>query len=184
MSWERLPTINSSRLTLRWLSADDVDALFRIFSNTEVMRYWSTPPLADRKAASDLLTEIHEGYQNRTILKWGIARRRDNTVIGTATLFHLELSNRRAEVGYCLDRAEWGNGYMNEALNALLAYAFETLDLHRIEADVDPRNSNSIRTLERLGFQREGYLRERWHVNGEIQDALFFGLLRREWKKA
>ncbi|MGH9882532.1 MAG: GNAT family N-acetyltransferase [Pyrinomonadaceae bacterium] len=184
MIWERLPTINSSRLTLRWLFADDVDALYRIFSNAEVMRYWSTPPLADRNAASDLLAEIHDCFKNGTVLKWGIARRMDNAVIGTATLFHLELSNRRAELGYCLDRAEWGKGYMNEALNALLAYAFETLDLHRIEADVDPRNSNSIRTLERLGFQREGFLRERWHVNGEIQDALFFGLLRREWKKA
>ena len=51
-----------------------------------------------------------------------------------------------------------------------------------IEADVDPRNSASIRTVERLGFEREGYLRERWQVNGEIQDALFFGLLRPDWE--
>ena len=50
------------------------------------------------------------------------------------------------------------------------------------EADVDPRNAASIRTLERLGFQREGYLRERWQVNGEIQDALFYALLRPDWE--
>ena len=54
--------------------------------------------------------------------------------------------------------------------------------LRRLEADVDPRNAASIRTLERLGFQREGFLRERWHVNGEIQDAIFYGLLRRDWR--
>ena len=71
---------------------------------------------------------------------------------------------------------------MNEALHALLDYAFEELALHRIEADVDPRNTPSIRTVERLGFQREGYLRERWKVNGEIQDTVFFGLLRPEWE--
>ena len=58
----------------------------------------------------------------------------------------------------------------------MLNYAFETLEFHRIEADVDPRNAASIRTLERLGFQREGYLRERWQVNGEIQDSLLYGL--------
>lgn len=73
---------------------------------------------------------------------------------------------------------------MHEALQALFNYAFGVLDKHRIEADVDPRNTASIRTLERLGFQREGYLRERWHVNGEIQDALFYGLLRPNWQTA
>ena len=64
----------------------------------------------------------------------------------------------------------------------LLAYTFQELALHRIEADVDPANGASIRVLERLGFQREGYLRERWHVGGKVYDALFFGLLRREWE--
>ncbi len=72
---------------------------------------------------------------------------------------------------------------MQEALQALLSYAFETLDLRRLEADVDPRNQASIQTLERLGFQKEGFLRERWEVGGEIQDALFYGLLRPEWKR-
>ena len=73
---------------------------------------------------------------------------------------------------------------MQEALKALLAYAFDELAMRRIEADVDPRNMASIRTVERLGFQREGYLRERWQVNGEIQDTLFYGLLRPDWERA
>ena len=72
---------------------------------------------------------------------------------------------------------------MQETLKAVLTFAFEVLEFHRIEADVDPRNVASIRTLERLGFQREGYLRERWQVNGEIQDALFYGLLRPDWEE-
>ena len=71
---------------------------------------------------------------------------------------------------------------MQETLKAVLNYAFDVLNLHRIEADVDPRNDASVRTLERLGFQREGYLRERWQVNGEIQDAFFYGLLRPDWE--
>ncbi len=182
MDWKNLPTINATRVSLRWISEEDVDALYRIFSNTEVMRYWSTPPLADRNAAVKLLQEIHDGFRRRTSLKWGITRRADDALIGTATLFNLNLDSHRAEIGYCLDRAQWGNGYMNEALQALLAYAFEELGLHRIEADVDPRNSASLLTVERLGFQREGYLRERWQVNGEIQDTVFYGLLRPDWE--
>ena len=180
MDWKSLPTINATRVTLRWISEADVDALYRIFSDPQVMRYWSTPPLADRNAAVLLLNEIHENFRSQTALKWGIALRSDDTLIGTATLFNFE--NHRAEIGYGLARSHWGNGYMHEALQALIVYAFQELGLHRIEADVDPRNSASIRTVERLGFEREGYLRERWQVNGEIQDALFFGLLRTDWE--
>ena len=183
MDWERLASINASRVTLRWITENDVDALYALFSNAEVMRYWSTPPLADRNAASKLLAEIHDGFRRHTLLKWGIARCTDDALIGTTTLIHLDFDNRRAELGYALARDHWGKGYMHEALQAVIGYAFEVLDLRRLEADVDPRNAASIRTLERLGFQREGYLRERWEVNGEVQDAYFYGLLRPEWKK-
>lgn len=181
MHWERLPTIDADRVTLRWISAADTDAFFAIYSNPEVMRYWSTPPLADREVAANLISKIHEDWQRRLILKWGIARHTDNLLIGSITLFNLDFSNRRAEIGYALGREHWGQGYMIEALMAVLEFAFETLALNRIEADVDPRNVASIKTVERLGFQREGYLRERWQVAGEIQDALYYGLLRSDW---
>jgi ribosomal-protein-alanine N-acetyltransferase len=182
MDWERLPTINTARLSLRWISAKDVDDFYGIYSNPEVMRYWSTPPLPDRSAASKLISEIHEGFERRELLKWGIALRSEDTLIGSVTLFHLDFTHRRAEIGYALGRPYWGKGYMQETLRAVISYAFEVLNLHRIEADVDPRNAASIRTVERLGFQREGYLRERWQVNGEIQDALFYGLIRPDWE--
>jgi [ribosomal protein S5]-alanine N-acetyltransferase len=181
MHWERLPTIDASRVSLRWISASDTDAFYAIYSNLEVMRYWSTPPLANREAAVNLINKIQEDWKRRAILKWGIALRTDDQLIGSLTLFNLDFTHRRAEIGYALGRDHWGQGYMNEALMAVLKYAFEVLDLHRIEADVDPRNAASIKTLERLGFQREGYLRERWQISGEIQDAFFYGLLRPEW---
>ena len=178
---DRLPTLLAPRVALRWLDEGDVDALFDVFSHPEVMRYWSFPPLEDREAAQGLLEDIHGKFRRRTYFQWGVARREDDLVMGTCTLFHLDLDNRRAEIGYALGREHWGKGYMGEALGALLGFAFGELGLHRLEADVDPRNAASIKSLERLGFRQEGYLRERWIVNGEIQDALFFGLLRREW---
>jgi RimJ/RimL family protein N-acetyltransferase len=178
-----LPIITTPRVVLRWISEDDVDALYEIFSDPQVMRYWSTVPLSDSAAAAELQREIAESNESDKMFKWGIALRDSNTLIGTTTLFNLNLDNGRAEIGYAMARAYWGKGYMNEALKALVSHAFEVMALRRLEADVDPRNAASIRTLERLGFQREGFLRERWHVNGEIQDALFYGLLRREWLK-
>jgi RimJ/RimL family protein N-acetyltransferase len=177
-----LPRINAKRVCLRGLVESDIDSLFEIFSDEQVMRYWSGPPLTDRQAAKALFEEIELANSLGSMKKWGIATLENDTVIGTATLFHLELSNGRAEIGYAQNRKMWGQGLMNEALQALLDYAFNQLKLRRLEADVDPRNLASIRTLERLGFQREGFLRERWHVNGEIQDAYFYGLLHREWR--
>jgi len=183
MNSTTLPIITTPRLVLRWISEDDVDSLYEIFSDPQVMRYWSTVPLVNREAAAELQREIVAGIESEKMFKWGLAIRDSNTVIGTTTLFNLNLDNGRAELGYAMARAWWGKGYMNEALKALVAHAFEVMGLRRLEADVDPRNAASIRTLERLGFQREGFLRERWHVNGEIQDAIFYGLLHHEWLK-
>jgi ribosomal-protein-alanine N-acetyltransferase len=184
MDWQLLPPIKTPRLSLRWISADDVEAFYAIYSDPEVMRYWSTPPLPDLAAAGRLIDDIHEKFKRRELLKWGIALGTDDTLIGSVTLFHPDFTHRRVELGYALGRAHWGKGYMQETLKAVLTYAFEVLNFHRIEADVDPRNTASVRTLERLGFQREGYLRERWQVNGEIQDAFFYGLLRPDWDAA
>ena len=139
--------------------------------------------MRDISAAAKLQEDIVQRFTERSLFQWGIADRATDAIVGTLTLAALSAEHRRAEVGFALAQAMWGRGYLTEALAGLLTFAFDTLELHRIEADVDPRNAASIRTLERLGFQREGFLRERWHVNGEIQDALFYGLLRREWLK-
>ncbi|HEU4769685.1 MAG TPA: GNAT family N-acetyltransferase [Pyrinomonadaceae bacterium] len=184
MDSNTLPVITTPRLVLRWISEDDVDSLFEVFSDPQVMRYWAFGPLTERSAAAAMQRETADAILKGTYWKWGVALRDTNKLIGTATLFNLNLDNGRAEIGYALGRPYWGNGYMNEALNAVLLHAFDVVKLRRLEADVDPRNAHSIRTLERLGFQREGFLRERWHVEGEIQDAFFYGLLEREWKRA
>lgn len=178
-----LPTIAAERVSLRWLRDDDVPALYEIFSDPAVMRYWSSAPMTSHDDAEGLLDEIRECFKARSLFQWGVALNESDRVVGTCTLSHLDAANSRAEIGYALHRAYWGKGYINEALVALLDFAFESLSLRRIEADVDPRNAPSIRALERLGFQREGLMRERWFVNGEVQDALFYGLLRREWKQ-
>jgi RimJ/RimL family protein N-acetyltransferase len=181
---EELPTLAASRVVLRPLRSDDVPALYEIFSDREALRYWSWTPFTELAAAEELFLEIQEGFRQRTLFQWGVARRSDDAVIGTCTLFRLELEHRRAELGFILARSQWGSGLMSEALNALIAFAFDPLQLHRLEADVDPRNARSLRCLKRLGFQREGLLRQRWQVGGEVQDAVFLGLLAPEWRAA
>jgi RimJ/RimL family protein N-acetyltransferase len=175
--------LSSPRLTLRWLTSTDAPALFAIFSNPEVMRYWSTPPQRDLSEAIQMVQRVQADYESSSALRVGIERNADGRLVGVCSLFRFDDSQHRAEIGYALGRAFWGAGYMHEALQSFIDYAFYTLHLGRLEADIDPRNRASAKTLERLGFQREGYLRERWLVNGELSDSALYGLLRREWRK-
>lgn len=177
-----LPEIGAARVRLRGLAEADVDALFAIFSDEEMMRYWSTPPMRERAQAAELLAQVRRQFADRSGFQWGIERRDDGELLGTCTLFNFHRANLRAEVGYCLRSAHWGKGYMNEALTSLIDYAFGVLGLRRLEADVDPNNAASLRILDRMGFRREGLLRERWNVGGEIQDSVFLGLLARDWR--
>jgi RimJ/RimL family protein N-acetyltransferase len=179
---EHLPTLEAGRVRLRWLTEGDIPALFGIFGDPEVTRYWGSPTLPDQDAAAKLLAEIHQYFHARTLFQWGIEVI-DGPLVGTCTLAHIDPVNRRAELGFALGRAYWKQGYMAEALPVVLTFAFETLGLHRLHADADPHNAPSIRVLERLGFQREGLLREHYLVQGSPQDGLLFGLLRSEWAR-
>lgn len=172
-----LPT---HRLLIRRLTVDDTQAIFDILSNREVTRYWSTSPLTAFVQAEQKMAEILDHYRKGDLFNFGIVRKLDGQFIGTCTLHHIYEQNRRAEIGYALGRPFWGYGYMHEALLALVDHAFGALQLHRLEADIDPRNLASARSLERLGFKREGLLRERWIVDGEVSDSALYGLLASE----
>lgn len=175
-------TLSTPRLTLRFLNEADIKAAYEIFSHVEVMRYWSYPAWTDPSQAREWLIHIQEDYRTGDALQLAIERNAGHILIGTCTLFQFHVASRRAEMGYALGRPYWGSGYMQEALQALLRYAFQTLDLNRLEADIDPRNLASASVLERLGFVKEGLLRERWIVNEEISDTALYGLLRKEWR--
>lgn len=178
----RLPTIETERTRLRWLVADDVPSLFAIFGDPEVSRYRLRPPFGSRADAEEMLRRVHELFAERTLFQWGIALRESDEVVGTATLLSISSEHARAELGFALRRDLWRRGLVGEAVSALIGFAFRTLGLGRLEADVDPRNQASIRVLERLGFRREGFLRQRYRVGGEWQDAAVYGLLRSEWE--
>lgn len=183
--------ITTPRLTLRPLTEGDADDLFTIFSDPRVMRYWSTSAWTDRDQALRMVASDRESFAGRQDLRLGLVRRDSNRVVGTASLFKIDASHRRAEIGYALAFDQQGAGLMSEALNALVDLAFDhspgapfdDLLLHRLEADIDPRNTASASSLTRLGFQLEGTLRERWQVAGEISDSGLYGLLRPDWQR-
>ena len=180
-TFEILPTLSAKRICLRALIAKDAADLFKIFSDVEVMRFWSSPPWQSVDEAIELIERVTRGAADNQFYQWGVARNESNSVIGTCTLFQVDRRNRRAELGFILRRDAWGQGLMSEALRTLLQFGFDTMHLHRLEADVDPRNDNCLKLLERIGFVREGRLRERWLVNGEVNDSVMLGLLASEY---
>lgn len=180
---EAFPVLTTERLVLREVADHDVDAVFEMESDPVAMRYWSKPPMREVAEAVASVQRAKTYFPSRSALRWSIARPADDWMIGHASLFEFNEQSGRADIGYGLAQRHWGQGYMHEALSAIVSYAFGPLGLRRLEADADPRNAPSCRALERLGFTREGFLRERWQVGEEISDTAFFGLLAREWEE-
>ena len=173
--------LQTPRLLLRPLRLDDADALLAIFNDPLVMRYWSTPPWTSSEQALVLINRDLDGMARGEHIRLGLQRLDSQALIGHCTLFAWSRQSRRAEMGYGMARACWGQGYMDEALRALLQWGFASLDLNRAEADIDPRNTASERSLLRLGFVKEGHLRQRWIVGDEVSDTGLYGLLRSDW---
>jgi ribosomal-protein-alanine N-acetyltransferase len=174
-------TRRTSRLLLRPMRPGDAAALLEIHGDAQVARYlsrprWTSIDEAHVRIAQDI-AEIESGGS----LRLGIERTDDGGLIGECTLFSFHEASRRAEIGYSMATKAWGRGYMHEALSALLDLGFGALSLNRVEADIDPRNNASARSLERLGFMKEGHLRERWIVAGEVSDSWLYGLLASDW---
>jgi len=147
------PTLHTARLRLRPVTSADADALFALHSSAYVLRYWDAPPWSERARAERFITACQKMAEEGS----------------------------GARLGYCLSDAAWGHGYATEAARALLQWAFDTLDLNRVQAETDTRNAASARVLEKLGFVREGTLREDCVVNGEVSDSWVYGLIRRQW---
>lgn len=173
--------LQSARLELRPVQPPEAAGLYAVFSDPEVMRYWSTPPWTSLAQAEQRIQADLDGMAAGEHMRLGLFRRTDATLLGVCSMFAFVPSCRRAEVGYALARPAWGQGYAQEAMGAFIDHGFGALGLNRLEADIDPRNAASARLLERLGFRREGLLRERWIVGDEVSDSALYGLLQREW---
>ena len=174
-----LPT---SRLLLRPLRPADAPFVLALFSDAGFMKFGTTAPFVSIDEADALVERDRQAMVAGERIRLGIERIADGALIGICTLFDLDTQSRKAEIGYGLLTPARGQGYMHEALLALLAYGFSELGLNRVQAEIDPHNIDSARSLQRLGFVKEGQLRESCIVNGVLSDSALFGLLRREWK--
>lgn len=174
------PQLETERLLLRELKSTDAEAVYRYLSDPEVTRYLATPPHRSLKQTQDLLNFLVSLFEKGEGFRWGITLKAGDAagvVIGTCGYHAWAKDHFRAEIGYELARAYWGQGIMAEATEALLTFGFEQMALHRVEAMVLEGNRASARFLEKLGFQQEAVLRDYEFVQGRFRDVLLFALL-------
>jgi len=148
------PTLHTGRLLLRPFDDTDADDLFALHTDALVMRYWDGPVWTERRRAERFIATCREMAVGGTGARLAVDRVSDGSFIGWCTLQRRNPEYRSASLGYCFDDAAWGHGYAAEAARILLEWAFDTLDLNRVRAEVDTRNNASARVLEKLGFVR------------------------------
>jgi len=172
--------LRTKDLCLRPSNSTDAEGMLTMLSDPESMKYWSDQPISDINEAIEVLNKDLESDAQGNSMCWAVTLKGQDKMIGKCILFQFSQANHRAEIGYILNRKYWRRGYMQQALEAVIDFAFNTLDLHRIEADIDTQNTASLGLLEKLGFKREGLFRERWFVYGEWQDSVMLGLLKQK----
>lgn len=179
---EAFPELETKRLVLREMQPDDAEALFRVLSDAEVMRYYDGLPFTTMEQSYQSIARHHRRFEQEEGIRWGITLKGENIVIGNCG-FAWDMQHRSATLVYVLSRSYWRLGIMTEALQAVLEFGFDTMHMHRIEANVVVNNIASVRSLQKFAFQEEGVLRERFFVNEHFYDEKIFSLLEDEFRQ-
>ncbi|MCE7983234.1 MAG: N-acetyltransferase [Caldilinea sp. CFX5] len=175
------PVLQTERLILREVQpADAADVL--VFRGDAYVQRFNSAPLQTIEEATLFIADARNLYDAQGGIGWGITLRGEDRVLGGVSLHSWSQYHRRAEVGYDLARARWGQGIGSEAVRAVLHFGFTQLNLNRIEAATIADNHESVNLLKKLGFTLEGIRRSySWEDDGTFHDSAMFGLLRDEF---
>lgn len=183
LSFQPFPTLATPRLILRRPGLEDAADLFLLRSDPEVMRYIPRPIAQSEGEVVALIEMINDFTQKGERINWAMEWRETGEIIGLLGYVNIKPEHKRAEVGYSLARAWHRRGIMREALQEVLRYGFEGMNMHSIEAVLDAENVASARLLERAGFRQEAHFREDFLWEGVFRNSLHYGLLRAEWEE-
>ncbi|WP_349410050.1 GNAT family protein [Pseudalkalibacillus sp. SCS-8] len=175
-----LPTIETSRLTLRQVTLEDTNDLYAYLSDEEVVKHMGLEPYETPEDVMDEINWYSKILREGSGMRWGITLKGSDKVIGSCGFLNRAPMHFRAEVGFELSKDFWGKGIAGEALEAVVRHGFDHLELERIEALIEPENVASQKLVERQGFLREGLLRHYEYTSGKFDDLYMYSVLRED----
>lgn len=172
------PVLETERLILRNLNADDKHEMYDIRSNAVTMQYIPRP-LAKTVSDAAAVIEMITGFTSKNErINWAITEKERDKLIGVIGYVNIKPESLRAEVGYVLNDKYTRKGITYEALKAVLDYGFTKINLHSIEAIIRPENTASIKLIEKAGFIKEAYFKDYVYHNGRFWDELVYSLIK------
>ncbi len=179
------PELESPRLILTKLTADDERGVFNLFSDKRVIEYYDLEAFTEPHQASSLIDFFNVRFNENSGIRWGIRLKENNKFLGTCGFNSWNPKMKNAVIGYDLLPEYWGNGYSTEAVHLIVKSAFSGAlacgAVNRIQADTVPGNTASESLLLKVGFKKEGIRRESGFWKGQFHDLTCFGLIRSEY---
>jgi [ribosomal protein S5]-alanine N-acetyltransferase len=173
------PRLQTARLLLRPFTKSDVEDVYAYARDPEFWRYLPGAPHTYTRVDAATFVDAVLARDETERIEWAIQH--SGHVIGAINL-RPEPAQGRASMGYGIGREWWGQGLTTEAARAVVGWAFQTMPIRRVFATADARNIGSRRVMEHLGMRHEGTLRAHRMQNGEVDDEVYYGILRNEWE--
>ena len=179
LNFKPFPILETERLVLRRVLDSDANEMFVLRSDVAIMKYIPRPLVRNLDEALEHIKNIDAKIESLEGINWGITFKGDNILIGVIGFYRLNKENFRAEIGYILHPSQSGKGLISEAVKKLVAYGFNIMNLHSIEAVIAPENMASAKVLEKNGFVQEGLFKENQYFEGRFLDSAVYSLVRK-----
>ena len=175
--------LETERLLLREITVDDADEIFSLRGNPETMKYIPRPLAKTKEDALEHIVMISEKIKENTGINWAITLKGNPKLIGIIGHYRIQTENYRSEIGYMLLPEFHGKSIATEAIKVVTAYGFDDMQLHSIEAVIDPENAASEKVLIKNGYVKEAHILENEYYDGKFLDTVIYSLLKRNFKR-
>ena len=179
--FSHIPTLETDRLILRGMRVSDAEDMYAYAKRPSVTEYLTWNPHESVAETREYLTYVAQRYRTGDFYDWSLVDQESGRMIGTCGFTSFSCPNDAAEIGYVLNPDYQGRGLATEAVRRVLAFGFEELGLHRIEAHFIEGNAASLRLMERVGMTFEGYARESMRIKGSYRTIGTCAILRQEF---
>nr|WP_315144143.1 GNAT family N-acetyltransferase [uncultured Flavobacterium sp.] len=177
INFSPFPILETERLILRRVLPSDVKEMFELRSNPETMKYIPRPLLTNHEEALAHIQMMEDKIETNEGINWAITLKGDDTMLGVIGHYRIKPEHYRAEVGYMILPEYHGKGITTEAVQCVVDYGFNTMQLHSIEGVIDPENEASERVLQKCGFVKEAHFKENEYFDGKFIDAVVYSKL-------